>query len=544
MVSLIVLVFSNPLNDSVNCGFTREGQFSVGSEENVIVFIIDTLQTDSLKEYIMSDAYPEGALDDFVFYDDAVAGAAPTGIAMPLLFTGMEYDPGQSLEEYRKAAWQETAFYDDIHAKGYDVRFYTHTNDVGEGCTEEIADNYAVTGSHWIGNYPAFGMQMYKLVNYYLSPQIFKSCFWLSTDELLDIVQEESIQYRIDDVGFYKELKTAGSINIAYDKTFRVYHLNGVHEPCHTDSNMELVDGGNGEVSEQETLQGVMKIVYTYLDGLKKADVYDKSMIMICGDHGRIEVGNLSANPPILVKRADEKHTLLYNSAPVHFRNAMASMASYMMDDYSAYGPAFWDITEESDVERMQTVHKIVYNQIEVREPHDDQDYLRFIIPGKANGGYQLWDPYNINRVKYHIGDKIDFTADTGYAKDINYRLYKEDNAATASNELSICFDFGEAPLKKSEKDMEFHFVCSDVYNDLQLVQVYANSKKAGEIVCTKENVGKEQVIKISPKELKDEKLAVRMVFPGAVTLKQIDDANSDTRIVSVSFDSMWLTLH
>lgn len=543
MVSLVVLAFTNPLNDSVNCGFTKEGQFSAGSEENLIVFIVDTLQADSLNTYLQSDAYPEGALNDFVFYDDVVAGAAPTGIAMPLLFTGMEYDPGQPLEEYREEAWQETSFYDDLHAKGYDVRFYTHTNDVGEGCTEEIADNYAVTGSHWIGSYPAFGLQLYKLVNYYLSPQVFKSFFWLSTDALVDIVEEESSQYRIDDVTFYKELKAAGGINLAYEKAFRVYHLNGVHVPCHTDSNMELVGGGNEEVPEQETLQGVMKILYTYIDGLKEAGVYDNSMIMICGDHGRIEPGNLSTNPPVLLKRAGEKHALSYNSAPVHFRNAMASMASYAMDDYSMYGPAFWDITEESDVERMHTVHKVVYNQIDVDEPHEDDDYLRFIISGKADGSdYRLWNPYDTNCIKYNLGDKIDFTADTGYAKDINDRLYKEGGAAIASNELSICFDFGEAPLKKSRKDMEFHFVYSDVCNDSQRMLVYVNAQKAGEIVCTKENAGKEQVISISPKGMRDEKMVVRMVFPGAVTANQLDSADSDTRLLSVSFASMWLT--
>lgn len=541
MVSLFVLVFTNPLSDSVNCGFTKEGQFSVGSEENLIVFILDTLQTDSMKEYIMSDAYPDGALDDFVFYDDVVAGAAPTRLSMPLLFTGVEYDPRQPLEEYREEAWQETAFYDDIHAEGYDVRFYTNTNDVGEGCTEEIADNYAVTGYHWIGNYPVFSVQLYKLVNYYLSPQVFKPCFWLSTDAMMDIdiIQEESIKYRLDDVNFYKELKSAGGISTDYEKAFRVYHLNGVHVPCLTDSNMEWAGDGNEEVPEQETLQGVMKIVYTYLDELKDAGVYDSSMIIICGDHGRIEKGNLSANPPVLCKRAGEKHALSYNSAPVHFRNVIGSMASHMMDDYSMYGPAFWDISETSDVERMHTVHKIVYNQIDISEPHDDEEYLRFIISGTADGGYRLWDPDNINCIKYHMGDQIDFTADTGYAKDMDYRLYKADDGMAASNELSICFDFSEAVLKKSPKDMELHFVYSDVYNDSQLVRIYANEKKAGEIVCTKEDVGKEQVINIPSKDVHGDKLVVRMVFPGAVMVNQPDGSE---RQLSVSFKSMWLT--
>ena len=469
IVSLVALVLMNPLKDSVNCGFTKEGEFSVGSEENLIVFILDTLQADSMNEYLMSDAYPDGALDDFVFYDDAVAGGAPTHVALPLLLTGIEYDPRQPLEEYTKAAWQDTTFYDELHAKGYDVRFYTNTGDVGEGCTEEIADNYAVTGSHWIGNYPVFGVQLYKLVNYYLSPQIFKPCFWLSTDELVELVEKNSIQYGIDDMAFNQELKAAGvDIGASCEKAFRVYHLFGVHTiPKH--------------VTEQEMLQEAMQIVYIYLDELKKAGVYDESMIIVCGDHGRNEKGNLSTNPALLVKRANESHALSYNSAPVHFRNVMASMASYALEDYSMYGPALWDITEKCDVERMHTAHKVSFNQIDIEEAHGDDEYLRFIVSGKADSGdYRLWDPYRINCIKYHIGDKVDFTEDTGYAKDINYRLYKENGVGTASNELSICFDLEEASLKKFSKDMQFHFVYSDIYNDTQLMRIYANGEWGG----------------------------------------------------------------
>lgn len=538
MVSLVVLIISNPLDDSVNYGFSKEDEFTLGAEENIVIFIVDTLQADAMEEYLESGACPAGNLDGFTFFTNAVGGGAPTHFAMPTLLTGSEYDPLQSFPAYYRDAWEDTALYDDMHRNGYDVRFYSSAESL-YGISEREADNYAVLSEGvWIENPAAFGEQLYKLANFYAMPQFLKKQFWLSTEIMTDLVKQSAESYQFYDNIFYRELQEAGDLPLAYDKAFRLYHFRGVHEPYIIDENVQLLT--DSQTTEQKTLQGNMKEICLYLDMMKRAGVYDSSTIIIAGDHGRHAPGNLEANPAVLIKRPQETHEPAYSAAPIHFRNIVPVMAMTMMEDYSAYGPSAYDITEESDVERLHTID----DSIRKRNTADDawggrEGYAcRFIVPDDpvATEEFRIWNPYEINRISCKPGEKIDFTGAEGAAP-IGYRLYQEDTAAIASNELSVCFelaDYGKA-------DMTFHFTYDRIYNGSQTIRIYADGQRVGTLICTANGAGNDCSVVI-PKDLaSDGEVAIRMVFPNAVTPNQLDRANPDTRVLSVALTSMWI---
>lgn len=540
MISLITLLMVNKLDDSANHGFSTEDEFTIGSEENIIVIILDALQSSSLKEYLSSDAYIEGKLDNFTFFDNAVSGGAPTRFAMPILVTGVEYDPMQPIDEYKKEVWEEAALFDDLHENGYDVRFYSTVGSF-PGISDGVADNYEITNSVWIENYSEFGRQLYKLANFYVMPQFVKERFWLTTDIMMDTIANANDCYKIKDVQFYQDMQMAGQLQVKYEKTFRLYHLHGVHRSYNMNENIETVE--DDSVTEQQQLQGVMKIVYEYIDGMKKAGVYDASTIIITGDHGQHEKNNPEANPAVIIKRPYEQHNFEYNSAPIHFRNIMATMAeSAVGENYSSYGPSVFDITVESDVERLHTIDRGIRNRNNVDDEWDENlNSCRIIIPDNVEESdkYKVWNPYDINRINYMIGETIDYTIQSGYAEQINYRLYKENGAATASNELSICFEL--ANYQKG--DLDFHFTYSKVYNDEQNMRIYANGCKIATVACTEDNIYEDNVITIPRNKIKDNKLIIRMVFPNAVTPNQIDRTNTDMRVLSVAFDSMRIEL-
>lgn len=534
LASLIVMLFTNKLDETATLAFSKDNEFTLGSEENIIIFLIDTLQGSAMEEYITSEAYTEGLLDDFTFFDNIAAGGAPTRVALPLLLSGCEYDPMQPIEAYHSEIWDETQLYNDLKASGYDIRFFT---DCYYMPGNEIIDNYIVTENSWIDDYPLFGSQLYKLVNFYLMPQCLKEFYWLSDDKIKSAIKKVDTCYDYDDAGFYNELMDTGALQTDFQKSFRFYHLSGVHSPYRLNENLERVD--DNTVTEQQTLRGIMKIIYAYIDEMKKAGVYNSSTIVITGDHGRHQPNNIESNPALLIKLPHETHALAHNSAPVHFRNFAATLAGTIMEDYSAYGPSFYDITENSDVEWLHTIDLSIRNRIEINEAFDESlDYTRFILSGKADSGeYKVWNPYQINCIDYPIGDKIDFTTGNSYAKQINYRLYKENNMAIASNELTICFQLENY----QNTDLQLHLVCSNVYNNSQKIRIYACGQKIGNITCTQNDTGKEQTITIPQDTITDGKLIIRMVFPGAVTLNQLDRTNADTRILSVAFDSIWL---
>lgn len=538
MVTLLVLLFMSRSDNYVNYGYSKEDEFAVGSKTNVIIFLIDTLQTSTMEEYLTSDAYTDHFLDDFTFFDNAVSGGASTRVALPLLLTGIEYDPMQPMEVYTEEIWEETELYRDLHNNGYDVRFYTTARYVNK-LPDGVADNFTVTGDSWINDYPVFGIHLYKLVNFYLMPQFLKQYFWLSENMILGAVSSAEGGYVYDDVQFYQDFKTAGGLRPDYDKSFRLYHLEGVHKPYLMNENAERLEEGKAFVTEQQILQGNMKIVSEYIDAMKEADIYENSTIVILGDHGRHEDNSLETNPAVLLKLPHETHELMHDSAPVHFRNLAASIAETVVGDYSAYGPSMYDISEESDVERLHTVDRSIVARSSLNEIVDGSlDYSRFIIEGRADGeDYYYWDPHEINRISYRMGDVIDFAANNDYVKQIDYRLYKENGAAAASNEFSMCF-----ALESFEKqDVKLHFKYSALYNDSQKIRIYANGNKVENIICTSENIGEDMAVTIPEDMIKDKELIIRMVFPNAVTPNQLDRDNTDMRILSVAFDSMWL---
>ena len=127
-------------------------------------------------------------------------------------------------------------------------------------------------------------------------------------------------------------------------------------------------------VTEQQVLTGDMKIIQEYLAYLKSSGLYESSTIMIMGDHGKHEANNIEDNPAVLIKMPQESHPLAHNSAPIHFRNIVATLAKTILSDYSCYGPCVYDIDENSDVERLHTVDATIRSRIAVEETYDKTD--------------------------------------------------------------------------------------------------------------------------------------------------------------------------
>lgn len=532
-VTLIVLLLTGS-HDLDTYGISKEGKFSVGEKENIIVFIVDSLQTSAMKEYLASDAYPEGRLDGFTEFDNMVSGGAPTSMGLTVFMTGVEYDPLQSGEEFNAELWDDVKLYDYMRQNNYDVRFYTSVS--VPGISDKIIEN-CVPSSLRIGDYSGFTGQLYKLVNLYLAPQGLKQYFWMTTDDLTETILTDETNYSIGNTLFFADMESAGALRTKYEKAFRLYHIHGVHLPYVTDENLQETESDT--VTEQQVLQGVMKGIYRYMDYMKDAGIYDSSTIIIAGDHGRFETDNPGATAAFLIKRPGESNPLQYNSAPVHYRNVTATLAAAVMEDYSAYGPSVYDITDASDVERLHTMDKPIADKNSVDDTWERADECRLIVPADAEevSQYRVWDPYEINRVDYKLGERIDYTSDNIYADQIEYRLYKENGAATASNELSICLNVQDA----GKDDLTFHYAYSGVYNGEQSMRVYADGSRVDTVVCTEENIHKDNTIAIPGDTVEDGTLILRFVFPNAVTPNQLDRENMDTRVLSVTFESMCL---
>lgn len=72
-------------------------------------------------------------------------------------------------------------------------------------------------------------------------------------------------------------------------------------------------------------------------------------------------------------------------------------------------------------------------------------------------------------------------------------------------------------------------------------MRIYANGSKVDTVVCKEENIYKDNTVIIPGDRIEDGTLILRFVFPNAVTPNQLDRGNDDTRVLSISFESMCL---
>lgn len=514
--------------------FKKEDQFTAGNNKNIIVFVLDSLQVEAMEEYCTSHS---DTLADFTFFTNTVSGGAPTLGAMPVLLTGIEYDPMQSRNIYYKEIWEQTQIYNDLKKAGYDIRLFTGDDSVF-GMPEGYINGYEKTSTAVVSNHRYFILNLYKLVDFMTFPQQLKKFFSITTEDITDNIgtymrknQPLEQYYDFDDVAFYNELMET-QLDIKYDKTFRLYHFSGAHPPFKINENMERVS----ESSEAQQIAGLMRIIDCYIDKLKKEGLYDKTTIIVAGDHGQHEEGNLMINPAILVKRQDEHHELEYNDAPVCLRNVVATIIEQADIDYLPYGPTLYDIESDNDIERLHTIPQaLIYEDYFKRDDcWTEKEWYRLGVG--EDGSLYTWNPYEQNKINYSLGDVISFDNLDKYAQNLNYRIYQENEMAVFSNEVAMCFEIQKPEIKDLLLEMEI----AKVINNTQKMKVYVNGDYIAEENLTSEQIGEKVTVKI-PKEIVSDTMVIRWVFPGAVTPHMLDEKDQDGRILSIGVKTIQL---
>lgn len=557
LVTLVVLIISTSNLNSSSISLTKNDEFTIGSEKNIVIFVLDSFGSSKFEDMVSQNDDMQQDLQDFTFFRNAVSGGAYTSVAMPVLLTGVEFDPTwQSYEDYLKDAWTNTNIYSDLKKQDFDIRIYSDSRYITSVSNEIISNAESVGKGYEIENYKSFTKALYKLSCFYSMPLFLKQYFWMYSDDLTSQIEpvdtqildsEEDNQglstengaenYSFDDVQFYQDFLSSGQLQSKYVNTFRLYHLNGAHAPFTMTEN--ATEAENGASTEEQQMDGCMKIVLEYIDEMKKNGVYDNSLIIITADHGRAGDGKgIQQNPCVLIKSPNEKHDLKMNDMPIHFRNVLATEAESFLKDYSNYGPSVYDINENSDVERLHTVASPVCEE-GFPDIAKENTFARFVISENARDveAIRYYNAKEINKIDYKIGDIIDFSNQSELSNQINYRIYKENSQGVMSNEFTMYLNL----LNYSGGNLYFNFTCSKVYNDEQKMRIYVEGEKVADLECTSDDVGKEFSVKIPADRIRNKALPIRIVFPNAVTPKQIGQNNKDTRVLSVAFNNMFV---
>ena len=277
---------------------TGEGLYTVSSKDNVIVFILDTMDSGHVLEFLDDDPELLDAFTGFTYYADSTGKMIPTHNAVPTLLTAHSMADYGDYWTWANNMYPDSTFLDDMLAAGYDLGIYScesfWNNETGEYLAERTINIHAASAGEGVAPDPVGTIRiLWRCAFYRGSTWLLKRFFWFYTDQLNNSmiaddasVFNETAPYTYDDARWYRNLQNVGLSTVEGGEcgSFRFIHLLGSHEPFLVDENGVNVSPFN--TTEERQTKGSLLMVGEYLQQLRDLGLYDDATIIVTADHG------------------------------------------------------------------------------------------------------------------------------------------------------------------------------------------------------------------------------------------------------------------
>ncbi len=387
---------------SMGAVLTDEGMFDVAEDGNVIVIVLDRFDVLYYDRLVEFDSNFFAPLDGFTYYGNHMARYSRTYPSITYMLTGMAQDFDMSAEQYFKTAYRETSFFSDLKSNGYDIGLYTEYYYAYRNANVlyGIADNLTLFDDYRITDSVGLTANMIGLSAYRYLPIAMKGMIKISSGDFGKFMEYQSEdtdsvpRYVTDDAATYESFREEGITVIPDSKRFTFIHLNGCHNPYNMDENGNRVEDGQS----LPAIRGVFKMIYEYLDALKTEGLYEDATIIITGDHARSDTDRedlyKAKVTALFVKPSGSAGTpMAYSDAPVSqdmLRAEIVSSAGIVTE--TDYGPAFSEIAEDADIERIYHFEKTLdgrsHQIVEYRVMGDANDFSNWRLTYRFDIGY------------------------------------------------------------------------------------------------------------------------------------------------------------
>ncbi len=385
VLSLIFMIVTTEFPKKENeFVLTTTGMLELNQKNNVVVFVLDWFDRQIMDDILEQDPQFTDNLKDFTDYTNTTSCYAYTSLAVPYLLTGVEWEYGMDAKTYCDYAYENSSLLHDIQNENYSIGIYTGSEYVGTSVNNMIL-NYSNVFTQTLGYKKAFDV-MNNTSKYKMAPFAAKQLYFYTTDDIRQIVINSG-EYSIDnDIIFHDELsrnKLSVDDSDAYNGAFRFYHLKGAHPLFTMNEAFEEVKENGTQLSQS---RGSIKLVYQYIEEMKKLGVYDSATIIITADHGqnrsvmkKTEIAGsygMTSTPILYVKLSGEHHENgpKTSTAPVSHTEFMATVAQAVGADERNYGRTFAQVPENEERNREFTYVML-----------PDKKYKKYVIRGDAN---------------------------------------------------------------------------------------------------------------------------------------------------------------
>lgn len=343
-------------------GLTSEGAMVLGEDNNVVMFILDMTDVKVLEQIIEENSSFIDPLNDFTFYSNCSSVFSHTDSAMSYILTGTKWSDDNE-DIYSTYAYSENdTFLKKLYSAGVRLGIYTSSDYISEDYYSML-ENYSenIEQDSIVSNTIS---TMWRTSMYRAAPFSFKINYYYYSDNIEGMTDIGDRWSMDNDIFFHNMIKSNGlSVAEGALGTFNLYHMRGSHYPYYLSDDITL-DNSHTEVSVYSQTRGAMKIVYEYIDELKKLGLYDDTTIIITADHGAANNTrscydetknqmNGTCMPILLVKMPDQHGDVLtYNPAPVYHGNMLSTVLDIYGLEYDKLEPRLCDIREGDNVIR------------------------------------------------------------------------------------------------------------------------------------------------------------------------------------------------
>lgn len=313
---------------------SQEGLYTVGTEENLLVLVLDSVDADQFAQALAEDPDLSRRLEGFTWYRNAMGLSDPTKYGLPALLTGQAYTQPVDYAGFIAAAYADAPLYTMLAGDVWDARFFTDSRYVS--LDAGVVDNLA--REELAVNDPAgLTRDLLRLCAFRYAPHFLKPQLWMYSNVFLPYAQAQGEPvYEVTDPAFDARLREEG-LEATVERAFRLIHLTGMHPPYTMDADCQYQAQG---VTAQEQMRGCLRLAEDYLEQLRALGVYDRSAVLILADHGTETVHR----PLLLLKRPGDTGEMAVNDAPVSYADLPATYVALLTGAQA--GTELWSIPQ------------------------------------------------------------------------------------------------------------------------------------------------------------------------------------------------------
>lgn len=317
------------------------GLYTVGSEKNLLVMVLDSVDSEDFAQALTEDASLAETLDGFVWYKNAMGVSDPTKHGIPALLTGKAYTSATDYSGFIAWAYADTPLYQQLAGTDWDARFFT--DDRYLTLDESVIDNLereelAVSDAKGLTH------DLLQLCAFRYAPHFVKPQLWMYSNVFRQYAKGLGGEvYKVTDEAFDAQVTEAG-LTVQPGNAFRMIHLTGMHPPYTMDADCQYQESG---VDAAEQMRGCMKQVRDYLTQLKDVGRYEDAAILILADHGTETVHR----PMLLLKRPGASGALTVSEAPVSYADLPATYTALLTGTDN--NEALWNVPADTPRTRL-----------------------------------------------------------------------------------------------------------------------------------------------------------------------------------------------